>query len=105
MTEPYLPEIQRLLPQSPDAEKGLLGSILLLPGEVLTASVSQGVTPEYFHIPAHGEIYQILLDLHENGDPIDIISVTNFARDNRKLEKCGGAALISSLFTFVPTAA
>lgn len=46
-----LPDIGRTLPQSLDAEKGLLGSILLSPDRVLDECVTQQVGPKYFHSP------------------------------------------------------
>ena len=101
----YLPDIHRLLPQSPDAEKGLLGSILLLPREVLGECVEAGIEAGYFHIPAHAVIYVVLLDLWNDNQAIDIITLTQVLRDRNKLEEAGGAALVSSLLTFVPTAA
>src|ERR1700722_12767283 len=101
----YLPDIHRLLPQSPDAEKGLLGSILLMPREVLGECVENGILPEHFHIPAHAAIYLVLLDLWNSNQPIDIITLTQVLRDRNQLDQAGGAALVSSLFTFVPTAA
>jgi len=101
----YLPDIHRLLPQSPDAEKGLLGSILLLPREVLGECVEAGIEAGHFHIPAHAAIYMVLLDLWNANQPIDIITLTQVLRDRNKLEEAGGAALVSSLLTFVPTSA
>ncbi len=101
----YLPDIHRLLPQSPDAEKGLLGSILLMPREVLGESVEAGILPEHFHIPAHAAIYMVLLDLWNANQPIDIITLTQVLRDRNKLDEAGGVALVSSLLTFVPTSA
>lgn len=101
----YLPDIHRLLPQSPDAEKGLLGSILLSPRDVLGDCVEGGILPEHFHIPAHGSIYMVLLDLWNANQPIDFITLTQTLRDRNKLDEAGGAGLITELFTFVPTAA
>lgn len=101
----YLPDIHRLLPQSPDAEKGLLSSILLMPKEVMGDCIEGGITGEHFHIPAHGLIYNTLLDLWNGNQPVDIITLTQVLRDRNQLEESGGAAQVSALFTFVPTAA
>ena len=101
----YLPDIHRLLPQSPDAEKGLLGSVLLSPREVLGDCVENGVLAEHFHIPSHATIYVVLLDLWNAYQPIDIITLTQVLNDRNKLDEAGGAALVTDLFTFFPTAA
>ena len=101
----YLPDIHRLLPQSPDAEKGLIGSILLSPRDVLGDCVEGGITGEHFHIPAHAVIYNVLLDLWNANQAIDFITLTQILKDRNKLDEAGGAALVTELFTFVPTAA
>jgi len=101
----YLPDIHRLLPQSPDAEKGLLGSILLSPRDVLGNCVENGVLAEHFHIPAHATIYNVLLDLWNLNQPIDFITLTQVLKDRNKLDEAGGAAFVTELFTFVPTSA
>ncbi|HWB59507.1 MAG TPA: replicative DNA helicase [Chthoniobacteraceae bacterium] len=101
----YLPDIHRLLPQSPDAEMGLLGSILLMPREVVGECVEGGIQEGHFHIPAHAVIYNAVLDLWNTNQPIDIITLTQILRDRNKLDEAGGVALVSSLMTFVPTAA
>ena len=52
----YTPDVHRMLPQSQDAELGLLGSVLLSPREVMTECVEQKISPEHFHAPANGII-------------------------------------------------
>jgi len=101
----YSPDIHRMLPQSQDAELGLLGSVLLCPKEVMGECVEKKITPEHFHIPAHGIIYGILRELYDANKPIDFILLTQLLRDRQLLDKVGGAAFVTSLFTFVPTAA
>jgi len=101
----YEPDMHRMLPQSPDAELGLLGSILLCPQEVMGECVEKQITPEHFHAPAHGTIYSILRELYDAAKPIDFILLTQILRDRSLLDQVGGPAFVTSLFTFVPTAA
>lgn len=101
--ESYLPESLRALPQSPDAEKGVLGSILLDPSAVLDECIKRQVTPAYFQHPAHARIYSAMIEMQERRVPIDLISVTQFLEDAGTLENVGGAQAIADLFTFVPT--
>lgn len=101
----YLPDIHRLLPQSPDAEKGLLGSILLSPDEVLSECAEHGITPEHFHIPSHGLTFRHCMEMWREGDRLDFITLTQWLKDRNELDACGGAAYITELFTFMPTAA
>jgi len=98
----YLPDAHRPLPQSLDAEKGLLGSILHSAG-VLDDCIAQ-MEPRHFHLPAHQKIFEILVEMRNSGKPIDLISVTQILEDRRLLDEVGGAAAVTDLFTFVPTA-
>jgi len=101
----YSPDIHRLLPQSQDAELGVLGSVLLSPHEVMGDCVEKKITPEHFHVPAHATIFEILRELYDAHRPIDFILLTQLLRDRQLLDKVGGPAFVTSLFTFVPTAA
>jgi replicative DNA helicase len=101
----YRPDVHRLLPQSPDAEKGVLCSFLLMPREIGGLCAEKQITPEHFHIPAHGELYKVLLELWDAGKPIDFIILTELLRDRQRLDQVGGAAYVTELFTFLPTSA
>ncbi len=100
----YLPDIHRALPQSIDAEKGLLGSILLSPAKVLDECIQEQVGEKYFHHPAHARVYGVLVEMRESNRPIDLISLTQLLDDRHLLEEVGGASAVTELFTFVPTA-
>jgi replicative DNA helicase len=101
----YLPDIHRLLPQSPDAEQGILSSLLLAPREVGGLCAEKGLTAANFHIPAHATIYAELLEMWDKNLPIDVITLTQRLRDRTLLDSCGGPAFVTQLFTFLPTAA
>lgn len=101
----YVPDTHRLLPQSPDAEKSLLSSFLLSPIQVGGMCREQGITRAHFFMPHYAEIYAELLDLWERGESIDFITLTQILRDKGRLDACGGAAEVTELFTFLPTAA
>jgi replicative DNA helicase len=102
-SESWLPEKHRQLPQSIDAEKGVLSSILLAPHQVLDMCIERQVTPSYFYFPAHAKIYEVLLDLREKEKPIDLITLTQHLSDLGILESVGGAAAVTDLQTFIPT--
>ncbi|PYK90109.1 MAG: replicative DNA helicase [Verrucomicrobia bacterium] len=97
-------DIHRAPPHSVEAEQGVLGSMLISPREAI-AEVVEKINEEYFYVPAHQTIYQALVDLWNAGQAIDLITFTQVLRDRNLLETVGGAALVTSLFTFVPTAA
>ena len=97
-------DIHRTPPHSEEAEQGVLGSMLISPRDAIGEAVER-VRPEYFYIPAHQIIYRELVDLWNAGQAIDLITFTQYLRDKNLLETVGGAAFVTRLFTFVPTAA
>jgi replicative DNA helicase len=101
----YSPDAHRLLPQSPDAEKGVLSSFLIAPRDIGGLCAEKQITKDHFFIPAHAAIYETLLAMWDKNEPIDFITLTQVLRDRSQLDQCGGAAFITELFTFLPTAA
>ncbi len=101
----YLPESHRMLPQAPDSERGVLSSLLLDPKNVGGFCAEKGIEAKHFHIPAHGAIYAHLMEMWDKSRPIDFITLTQELRDLGKLDQVGGAAFVTELFTFLPTAA
>ena len=97
-------DAHRQLPQNVEAEKGLLGSILLSPREVLNDCAEQ-LTEETFYSPAHGTIFRILVEMWSANTQIDVITLTNRLRDLNLLDSVGGPGAVTELFGYVPTAA
>jgi replicative DNA helicase len=97
-------DIHRTLPHSIEAEQGVLGSMLISPREIIAECVEK-INEEYFYVPAHQTIYTVLVELWNAGQGIDLITFTQVLRDRNLLETVGGASAVTSLFTFVPTAA
>src|SRR3954470_1788798 len=97
-------DIHRTPPHSAEAEQGVLGSMLISPRDAIAESVAK-ITEEYFYIPAHQTIYNALVELWNANQAIDLITFTQFLRDRNILDTIGGAPFVTSLFTFVPTAA
>src|SRR5437870_4107215 len=97
-------DVHRTPPHSVEAEQGVLGSMLISPREIIAECVEK-ITEEYFYVPVHRTIYNVLVDLWNAGQAIDLITFTQVLRDRSLLESVGGAAFVTSLFTFVPTAA
>ncbi|MEX1045172.1 MAG: replicative DNA helicase [Chthoniobacterales bacterium] len=97
-------DTHRPLPQNVEAEKGLLGSILLSPREVLNECAEQ-LTEETFYSPAHGTVFRILVEMWSANTQIDVITLTNRLRDLNLLDSVGGPGAVTELFGYVPTAA
>src|SRR6266436_5424052 len=97
-------DFHRTPPHSVEAEQGVLGSMLISPRETIAECVEK-INEEYFYVPAHRTIYDVLVELWNAGQAIDLITFTQVLRDRNLLDSVGGAALVTNLFTFVPTAA
>src|SRR5712691_9616789 len=97
-------DIHRAPPHSVEAEQGVLGSMLISPRDTIAECVEK-INEEYFYVPSHQTIYNVLVDLWNAGQAIDLITFTQVLRDRNLLDTVGGASFVTSLFTFVPTAA
>jgi len=97
--------IDRLSPHSVEAERGVLGSIFLLPDESAAEAVDKLPTPEVFYDLRHRIIYEVLIEMFDERAAIDIITVQQRLKDRRQLDGIGGGAYLSSLPDGVPSAA
>ena len=102
-------EGHRPLPQSPDAEKGLVCSFLLDPYNVAKLCRERGLTGAMFHLPAHRMLFEAMEWLSGAGallgDGSDFIKLTEYLSAAGTLAECGGSAEVTGLFMFLPTAA
>jgi replicative DNA helicase len=92
----------RVPPQDIEAEKSLLGS-LMLEKEAIT-KVADILHSEDFYKRNHQYIYQVIEDLFTRGEPIDLISVSSKLKERNQLENMGGTAYLTELINTVPTA-
>ncbi len=95
--------LERLPPQSLEAEQAVLGA-LLVSGDGVSRIVDI-LEPEYFYRKAHQVLYAAMLDLYEANEPIDIITVSQYMKDEGKLDSVGGKAYITDLSLGVATTA
>lgn len=94
-----------LPPHSPEAEQGILGCILLDPSCIVDCiEVLRGQGMEFYDL-RHRDLYYTLLELYDDNDPIDTISVYTRLRAWNKLDAVGGIAYVSGLPDVVPSAA
>jgi replicative DNA helicase len=101
----HTPTKSRLLrtpPHNVDAERALLGALILKPEAMHDVSVT--VYPESFFAEKHKEIFRAILSTFMKGDPIDILSITTKLKANNMLERTGGASYITELVETVPAA-
>lgn len=94
---------KELPPQNLDAEKSLLGALLL--DKDIIVRVADVVRPEDFYDERNGQVYAAILELYEDRQPVDLVTVTEKLSGKGKLEGVGGAAKIAALTTSTPSAA
>ena len=94
--------IDRLPPQSLEAEQSVLGAILIDRDAVI--EVAEFLRAEDFYRQANGRIYAAILDLFERREPIDIVTVAEALERREELDAIGGRAYLSSLSNETPTA-
>jgi replicative DNA helicase len=92
----------KVLPHSLEAERGILGSLLIDQDAIL--KIADFLTPEDFYHQSHGLIYQAMHELFERRMPIDLLTVTSILEDRNQLDQIGGGSYLSGLTNEVPTA-
>ena len=90
-------------PQNLDAEKSLLGAVLI--DEEVLADVSEAVKPKDFYDKNHEMIFDGMMRLYEKHKPVDMLTLTDELKRKDHLELVGGSAYLSELTNYVPTAA
>ena len=95
-----LPE--KLPPQSIEAEKSLLGCLMLDKDAIF--KVYDFIRPEDFYKKNNQEIYTVMVELFEKGEPIDFLSVSNRLKEKNLLEEIGGNGYLTELINAIPTA-
>jgi len=92
----------KLPPQSIEAEKSLLGCLLLDQNAIV--KVVDFISSRDFYKGTHQEIYQACQELFEKNEPIDLLSVANRLKEKEKLEDIGGNSFLTEIINSVPTA-
>lgn len=92
----------RMPPQNIDAERSVLGS-LMLDSKAIDVVIDI-LDPENFYSPKHRIIYQAMADIYEKKEPIDVLSISSRLKDKKQLENAGGGSYLTELVNCVPTA-
>jgi replicative DNA helicase len=98
--------VDRLPPHSIEAEQGVLGCVLLSPGECLGVCIEKFKSGSaLFYDLRHRHIYELLVEMYDQREAIDLLTVQQRLKDRKQLEAVGGLAYLSSLPDTVPSAA
>lgn len=94
----------RLPPQSREAERSVLGSMLRDNGVI--GDVIQIVRTESFYSDAHQKIFEAMTKgLYDKGHPVDLITLANVLQEQKHIEDIGGYPYLAELWDAAPTAA
>jgi replicative DNA helicase len=89
----------KIPPQSIEAEKSLLGCLLIDKDAIL--KIADFLKPEDFYRGIHQTIFQTCLELFQKGEPIDILTVSNRLEEKKLLEEVGGRTYLTELINSV----
>jgi replicative DNA helicase len=92
--------LERGMPASLDAERSILGAVLL--DNDVYPQAAESLKPEDFSLDSHRRIYLRMTDLNSTGRPVDIITLTEELGRHKEVEAVGGVAYISSLTEGLP---
>lgn len=93
----------KVIPQNPEAEKSLLGAVLI--DEEILADIADKIHAADFYDPRHERVFSAMLRLYEKHSPVDLLTLTEELRKSDDLKIVGGAAYLSELTNYVPSSA
>jgi len=96
-------KFDRLPPQNIEAEQSVLGCLMLDKDAII--KVSDILKSEDFYRGTHQTIFKTMLELFEENEPIDLLSVSNRLEEKNKLKEIGGTSYLTDLINTVPSAA
>lgn len=95
--------MDRVPPQNIEAEQAVLGAILLDSDALVTAM--ERVSSDDFYRGSHQRIFEAMIELAQEDEPVDLITLTARLQNKQELEEAGGVTYLSELANAVPTAA
>lgn len=93
----------KIPPQNLDAEKSLLGAVLI--DEDVLASISDKIKAHDFYDKRHETVFGAMIRLYERHQPVDLLTLSDELKRKDELELVGGSAYLTELTNYVPTAA
>jgi replicative DNA helicase len=95
----------RGMPHSVEAEEYLLSCCLIDGADVMARCLEARISPESFFVPAHGIVFERLLDLYNRQAPIDVAVLGEELKTAKQLEAIGGYAFLTRVSGSIPTTA
>ena len=93
----------KLPPHNQEAEQSVLGAVLIDPSAI--SIISEILKSRYFYFRENQLVYEGMLSLYRENQPIDILTLANELKKQKTLKDTGGKAYFSQLVDSVPTSA
>ena len=93
----------RIPPQSIEAELSVLGAMMLKPAA--TTQAIELLRADEFYRQAHRAVFEAMEELVKNGEPVDIVTVTELLKKKNLIEQIGGISFLANLTNSVPSTA
>lgn len=98
---PNPPDKIKIPPQNLDAERQVLGAILIDKNAIY--KIADIISPDDFYDPVHEKVFKGIMELYRKNNPIDIITLSGFFKERDELKNIGGSAFLSGLVENVAT--
>lgn len=94
-----------VMPQAPSVEKSLLSMMTIDPTNIISRCISDGMTGDYFYVPAHRLLWEVFRQRYDKGLSVDVTSVAQQLDDQRTLDAVGGHVGLMEVFSYATTTA
>lgn len=95
--------IDKIPPQSNEAEVAVLGS-MMLDRDAITTAIEM-LQPSHFYKESHNKIFSVIIKLFDENRAVDMVTIVEELKRSGLLDEVGGPAYITGLVSAVPTAA
>ena len=95
--------VKRVLPHSMEAEQSVIGSMMIDREAIVVAS--EIVTGEDFYNKQYGVVFETMVELHENGRPVDMVTLQDKLKEKDVPAEVSSLEFVRDIITAVPTSA
>lgn len=95
--------LKRILPHSIEAEQSVIGSMIMDREAIVVAS--ELITGEDFYSKQYGILFEAMVELHDEGSPVDLVTLQNRLREKDVPPEISSLEYVRELITAVPTSA
>ena len=95
--------VKRIMPHSMEAEQAVIGSMIM---DIEAVTVASGIiTGDDFYSRQYGILFETMVEMNEEGKPIDLVTLQNRLREKDVPPEVSGLEFVRDLLTSVPTSA